>query len=74
MDIMELERLLESHDWWFEHSDDQRAWSRGIEQKLKIIEALAELPTKEMVALVSVHAPEQFRRKYINEVLKKSHD
>lgn len=31
--------MLESHDWYFERSDDFRVWKRGVEQRKRIMAA-----------------------------------
>jgi hypothetical protein len=58
-----LEKLLQSHDWSYEFSDDHRVWKRGTaernaisdEQKRLIHSGLASV--KEVQALTQKYAP-----------------
>ena len=31
-----LESLLKTHDWYYEYSDDHRAWKKGAEERREI--------------------------------------
>ena len=42
MEINEYFQLLESHDWFYNYSDDHGVWKKGNEQQ-KVIVAAAEL-------------------------------
>jgi hypothetical protein len=61
--LINLERLLQFHDWTYEYSDDHSAWTRGVrerdainaEQKRLLSEGLAD-PT-ELVALTDKYRP-----------------
>ena len=35
-DLMTLERLLKTHDWYYNYSDDHSVWKRGVEQRDEI--------------------------------------
>jgi hypothetical protein len=35
-DLDTLEKLLKTHDWTYQYSDDHRAWKRGNEQAEEI--------------------------------------
>tara|TARA_Y100000385_G_scaffold287967_1_gene353413 strand:- start:1688 stop:1891 length:204 start_codon:yes stop_codon:yes gene_type:complete len=35
-DLDTLEQLLKKHDWYFDYSDDHRAWQRGRDQRDEI--------------------------------------
>ena len=35
-DLTELERLLKSHDWYYQYSDDHSVWQRGRDQEGEI--------------------------------------
>ena len=35
-DLEYLENLLSKHDWYYEYSDDHRAWSKGRDQAEEI--------------------------------------
>tara|TARA_R110000824_G_scaffold6392_2_gene29665 strand:+ start:3116 stop:3340 length:225 start_codon:yes stop_codon:yes gene_type:complete len=37
-----LEEQLESHDWFFEYSDDQRYWRAGNRERAEIFETIEE--------------------------------
>lgn len=39
--IAEMRKLLETHDWYYDKSDDRRVYERGHEERMKI-EALAK--------------------------------
>ena len=39
----ELIRLLKSHDWTFEYSDDHSAWKRGNAHKKLMIKAYSDV-------------------------------
>lgn len=36
-------KMLESHDWFYQWSDDHSKWMRGCEQRRKILEAKSQL-------------------------------
>lgn len=35
-DMVQFERLLKAHDWYFEYSDDHRVWQRGRDERDEI--------------------------------------
>ena len=35
-DLNTLEKLLKTHDWYYEYSDDHRVWQRGRDQRDEI--------------------------------------
>lgn len=35
-DLSTLEKILQTHDWYFDYSDDHRAWQRGRDQRDEI--------------------------------------
>ena len=35
-DMVQFERLLKTHDWYFEYSDDHRVWQRGRDERDEI--------------------------------------
>ena len=43
MTINEFETMLRGHDWFFNYSDDQRWWRRGMEQRDAIDKAIVAL-------------------------------
>ena len=61
--LINLERMLQFHDWYYEFSDDHSAWKKGVaqrdainqEQKRLLSEGLAD-PT-EIVALADKYRP-----------------
>ena len=36
MDPAEFFKLLEQHDWYYQYSDDHRAWSKGNDQSKRL--------------------------------------
>lgn len=57
--IMEkLKTLLKNHDWYYDRSDDMRAWRRGNESNKQIHSAMMELGnTPEVIELYNQHKP-----------------
>jgi hypothetical protein len=61
--LVKLDRMLASHDWYYDYSDDHSVWCRGrdqraainAEQRRLIAERLAD-PT-ELVALADKYRP-----------------
>ena len=61
--LVNLDRLLQFHDWQYEFSDDHRVWQRGVaerdainqEQKRLINNGLAT--EKEVQELIQKYAP-----------------
>jgi len=61
--LVNLERLLQFHDWSYEFSDDHRVWKRGVaerdninmEQKRLITSGLATV--EEVLELTQKYAP-----------------
>lgn len=37
---LKLEKQLESHDWFYEYSDDYRYWGAGLKEKLEIADTM----------------------------------
>jgi hypothetical protein len=53
-----LETLLKHHDWYYDRSDDMRAWRRGNESNKQIHSAMMELGnTPEVIELYNQHKP-----------------
>jgi hypothetical protein len=44
MDIQEFFKLLENHDWYYQYSDDHRAWSKGRNESLRLQSIIQEVP------------------------------
>jgi len=57
----ELVRLMKSHDWWYDYSDDGRVSRNGRDHWEKIRAAIASLPKDAASRLWSRFAPPQFR-------------
>lgn len=36
MDKAEFQKLLDTHDWYYDSSDDMRVWTRGSEEERAI--------------------------------------
>jgi hypothetical protein len=36
MDTSEFFKLLEKHDWYYQYSDDHRAWTKGSEESRRL--------------------------------------
>lgn len=36
MDASEFFKLLEKHDWYYQYSDDHRAWEKGNEESRRL--------------------------------------
>jgi hypothetical protein len=64
MTLEKLETMLNSHDWFYDFSDDHRAWERGRSQRVEIEEAIATLTVqgfrKEAVSLYNETKPDGF--------------
>jgi len=53
-----LETLLKNHDWYYDRSDDMRAWRRGNESNKQIHSAMTELGyTPETLELYNQYKP-----------------
>jgi hypothetical protein len=39
--LSRLKRMLATHDWYFDYSDDHSVWQRGVDER-KAIKALAK--------------------------------
>ena len=53
-----LKTLLKHHDWYYDRSDDMRAWRRGNESNKQIHSAMMELGnTPEVIELYNQHKP-----------------
>jgi|TARA_R110002153_G_scaffold94742_1_gene228172 hypothetical protein len=44
MDIQDFFKLLEHHDWYYNYSDDHRAWKKGQEESQRIQSIIQEVP------------------------------
>jgi hypothetical protein len=45
MDLAEYFKRLESHDWYYNYSDDHRAWSKGSQESTRLQSIAQENPT-----------------------------
>jgi len=45
MDLAGYFKSLESHDWYYNYSDDHRAWSKGSEESRRLQSIAQENPT-----------------------------
>jgi IS30 family transposase len=46
-ELAELEKLLQTHDWTYEYSDDYRSWSRGSQENDRINAKVREIGAKD---------------------------
>lgn len=44
MDKEEYQKLLDSHDWFYEYSDDGRVWRAGYESKQRLLNLAKQNP------------------------------
>lgn len=44
-----LIELLQTHDWFFDYSDDHRVWKRGVEERKEIKKEAARIGRPELV-------------------------
>jgi len=44
MDIQEFFKLLENHDWYYQYSDDHRAWTKGRNENQRLQSIIQEVP------------------------------
>ena len=44
MDIQEFFKLLENHDWFYQYSDDHRAWEKGRKEGQRLQSIIQEVP------------------------------
>ena len=51
-------QMLESHDWTYQRSDDHRKWTRGCEQRRRIMAA------KVLLGNDGEYLFEKYRKKY----------
>ena len=42
MDATEFFKLLESHDWYYQYSDDHRAWEKGNKESKRLQSIIQE--------------------------------
>lgn len=42
MDATEFFKLLESHDWYYQYSDDHRAWEKGSKESKRLQSIIQE--------------------------------
>ena len=40
----EIKQLMQAHDWFFDYSDDQRDWRKGLSEKAVILQKMREIP------------------------------
>ena len=46
-ELADLEKMLGSHDWTYEYSDDYRYWTRGADERSRIHAKIKELGAKD---------------------------
>lgn len=44
MDASEFFKLLEKHDWFYQYSDDHRAWTKGSDEAKRLQAIIQEDP------------------------------
>ena len=44
MDASEFFKLLEKHDWFYQYSDDHRAWTKGSDEARRLQAIIQEDP------------------------------
>lgn len=69
---METERkladLLRHHDWFFEWSEDHKAFVRGSEERIQILNKLGEVPVGESMPLIYRYCPQEIFEKFMKQV------
>lgn len=62
--LQALESKCRAHDWFYNYSDDHRAWSAGYDSKREINAILSEHNhSAEAVAIHNKYAPDMFKIK-----------
>jgi len=51
-----LEKLLQSHDWHFDYSDDYSVWKRGMAERSAINQEQKRLISNELVSVEEIQA------------------
>jgi hypothetical protein len=57
----ELEKALRSHDWYYQYSDDSRAWQKGQDEKNEISSLMKQLPREKAVELYNKYCPKDWK-------------
>jgi len=47
--LSRLKRMLATHDWYFDYSDDHRVWQLGVEERKDIVAEAESLGRPEIV-------------------------
>lgn len=53
--------LMQKHDWFYEYSDDPKAWRKGLSEKIEIMAYLMLLPEEIALTLIIENAPLKLR-------------
>ena len=53
--------MLQTHDWYYDYSDDHTQWQKGLEEMAKIREAYKALEPELAKALWNQYAPVMFK-------------
>jgi predicted metal-dependent hydrolase len=62
-----LEYLMQTMDWFFDYSDDQRTWRKGHAQHTQIATLLHLVPKDDAIKLIEKYVPEELQNKYLNK-------
>lgn len=52
--VSSVKELMDTHDWYYEYSDDHGEWTRGLYQRVVIIRVLQKLPLKDVAELMKL--------------------
>ena len=61
---LSLDKMLESHDWTYEYSDDHRYWKKGSNERDVIHDKIKELGgfNKEIINKWNKYAPKSMKK------------
>lgn len=65
--IDQIKSLMQTHDWFFDYSDDMRDWRKGSSEKQAILTLMRKIPMREIPELIKL-VPERLRQQWFLEL------
>lgn len=54
VNALEIKTLMQKHDWYYKFADDRKSWTKGLEEKRKIMEKLVKVPMNQIPELLKL--------------------
>jgi len=62
-----IKELMQTHDWFYDYSDDMRDWRKGSAEKQTILSMMRKIPMNQIPELMEL-VPQELKQKWFIEL------